>query len=288
VRSATPLDALDATSAGEIAKLCRRALPDPPDAGEILGCLFARDEPACVRGDPTMAVVATSVQENEANGEVRGFVKLLVVDPAYQRRGHGHDLLEAAERDLATASTITIGADAPYYLFPGVELSWTAMQCLLERFKYQRTAVNFDMMIDLSTLGGVSGGGAKLATEDDRSHLASFMDTHWRFWKKEVMRALDKSMLLVAEDEDGISGFCALDVNRHGVLGPVAVRPDLMGKGVGARILDAAVVHLREQGRSRVKVSWVSVISAYARLGGKIAEAYIVYEKRPKATGAEI
>ncbi len=270
-----------------IAELCRRTFSDPPDTGELLGCLFAEDEPACVRGDPEVGVVATAARQDGATRDTQGFVKLLAVDPAHQRRGHGRALLEAAERDLRSASTITVGADAPYYLFPGVELSWTAMQCLLERFRYQRGETHFDMLIDLSTLGEVSGAGARWATEDDRSRLDAFMDAHWCFWKKEVMRALDKSTLLMAEDLDGITGFCALDVNRYGVLGPIAVRPDLMGKGAGAPILDAAMARLREQGRKHVKVSWVSVMSPYARLGGRIVEAYIVYERRLKAAGAE-
>jgi GNAT superfamily N-acetyltransferase len=271
---------LEADRVDEIADLCDRAFSEPPGAEELLGCLFADDEPACVRGDPQVGVVATALQDRGPDGERRGFVKLLVVDPAHQRNGHGRSLLVAAEQDLAGASTITIGADAPYYLFPGVSVAWTPMQCLLERYHYERAEVNFDMAIDLDPLDGLRSDGARLATEADRSRLVAFMDAHWCFWKKEVMKALDRSTLFLGEDDEGITGFCAVDVNRYGLLGPVAVRPDLMGKGAGARVLDAALAHLRQHGRHEVRVSWVSVMSPYARVGATIIETYIMYRKR--------
>ena len=77
--------------------------------------LFTDDQPALVRGDPDVGVVATG------EGGGNGFVKLLVVDPAHRRRGHGRALLDAAEADLAGLPSITVGTDAPFYLFPGVD-----------------------------------------------------------------------------------------------------------------------------------------------------------------------
>src|SRR4029077_13318629 len=104
------------------------------------------DQPSVVRGDPDVGVVATA----EIDGA--GFVRLLVVDPAHRREGHGHALLEAAEADLAGLPSVTVGTDAPYFLFPGVESTETGLLVLLERHHYDRGEANFNMAVDLRTL----------------------------------------------------------------------------------------------------------------------------------------
>ena len=110
------LDALDAVLA-----LCNRSLSDPLRRTELEGTLFAPDQPTVLRGDPDVGVVAA------VPGEPDGFIRLLLVDPAHRGKGHGHTLLAAAQADLAPSRVITVGADAPYYLFPGVETSEIAM-----------------------------------------------------------------------------------------------------------------------------------------------------------------
>src|SRR5437867_2607501 len=81
---------------------------------------WASDQPAVVRGDPAVGVVA--IVTGAVSGDPHeGYVRLLVVDPDHRGRGHGKALLAAAEQDLkdAGAARVTVGADAPYYLFPG-------------------------------------------------------------------------------------------------------------------------------------------------------------------------
>src|SRR5581483_3895534 len=104
------------------------------------GALFAPDQPALVRGDPATGVVATV----DADGG--RYVRLLVVDPAQRGHGHGHALLAAAEADTRAAGsrTLTIGADAPYFLWAGVPSDALALLCLLERHHYARVEANFD------------------------------------------------------------------------------------------------------------------------------------------------
>ena len=134
----TTLDTLGPDAVDGIAALCRRSLGDPPTADEIRATLFAPDQTSTVRGDPDVGVVASA----EIDGT--GFVRLLVVDPAHRRQGHGHSLLEAAEADLAGLPSVTVGTDAPYFLFPGVETTEIGMLVLLERHHYDRVEANYD------------------------------------------------------------------------------------------------------------------------------------------------
>ena len=268
---ATPVlgpDALDA-----IVALCERSLARPLLRADLEGALFAPDQPTVLRGDPTIGVVAS------VPGQPEGFVRLLVVDPAHRRNGYGDALLVAAEADLAESTVITVGADAPYYLFAGVETSEIPMLCLLERHRFQRGEANFDMEVDLDHLTP-DPGGTELATAADRDEVAGWMTTHWAHWQAEVLRALDHGTLLLTRDAQGIAGFCAWNVNRGGLLGPIASRPDLVGHGAGRALLLGALHRVRATGAHTIDISWVGPIRPYAAVDGRISRVYFVYRKR--------
>jgi predicted N-acetyltransferase YhbS len=257
-----------------IAELCRRALDDPPDEAELRAVLFAEDRPALVRGDPERGVVATRAEGTE------GFVKLLCVSPEARGKGLGRALLAAAERDLARAGArrVTVGADAPYFLWPGVATSWTAMLCLLERCRYRRAEANFNMRIELRAIPA-DPGGARVADPSEEADLAAFADRYWPAWKAEVLRALRNGTLVVTDDDQGIAGFCAYEVNRRGTLGPVAVRHDLIGRRAGEPALLHALHRMRASGLEEVEVLWVGPIVPYARVGGRVSRVFFVYRR---------
>jgi GNAT superfamily N-acetyltransferase len=273
----TPLERLGAEHVDAIAALCRRSLTDPPAADEITGALFAPDQPTTVRGDPEVGVVASV----EAEGE--GFVRLLVVDPAHRGQGHGHALLEAAEADLAGMPSVTVGADTPYFLFPGVETTELGMLVLLERHHYDRVEANFNMAVDLTALPP-DRGGYTIAAPAERDEVDDWMTTHLANWRLEVLRALDKGSLLLARDDQGISAFCAYNVNRRGLLGPVASRFELIGKGAANALIVGALHQMRASGRDTAEVVWVGPIVPYARVGARVSRVFFVYQRQlPKA-----
>jgi predicted N-acetyltransferase YhbS len=275
----TSLDILDAAATERIAALCARALDRPPSADELRDGLFASDQPAIVRGDPDVGVVVA------VPSDAGGYIRLLVVDPRSHRQGHGSRLLKAAEADLSAGregkTRVTVGADPPYYLFAGVETTQLPMLCLLERHHYARQEANYNMDVDLADLPA-DPGGPVLATEADRDEVDAFMTAQWANWKPEALRALAKGTLLIDRDAEGISGFCAWDVNRRGLLGPVAVRLDLMGKGTGGPLLVGALHRMRAAGMAQIEVSWVGPILPYARVGGKVGRVFFVYRKTIK------
>ncbi len=268
----TGFERLGAERLGDIHDLCRRALPDPPNKDELAMGLFDDDQPALVRGDPSVGVVAT------VRSGRQGYVRLLGVDPSLRRRGYGSTLLKAAETDLAGADSVQVGADAPYFLYPGVETTQTAMLCLLERHRYVRVEANFNMGVDLDALPE-DPGGHMLATGTERHEVARWAKDHWPNWRAEVLRALDHSTLVIGRDERGITGICAYDVNRGGSVGPVAVRPDLWAKGSGRPLLLGALHRMRRTGRPHAEVVWVGPIFPYARVGGHVSRVFFVYRK---------
>jgi predicted N-acetyltransferase YhbS len=269
-------DALPAVGPEEldaIAELCRRAVATPLSPGELEKSLFAPDQPAVVRFDPDVGLVATVRQGDE------GWIRLLAVHPARRGRGHGHALVDQAEADLDGATTITVGADPPYFLFPGVPTGETACSVLLERHHYGREETNFNMDVDLDALPD-GPGQADEPDPGERDAVDAFMAAHWPNWRPEVMRAFDQGGLWLSRDEAGIAGVCACNVNRADTLGPVAARPDLIGTGTNRPLLLGTLRALRDRGHRRIEVLWVGPIVPYARAGGRVGAHFFVYRKR--------
>jgi GNAT superfamily N-acetyltransferase len=263
-------DALDA-----IAALCRRAAADPPSRAELDDALTATEQPAVVRGDPAVGVVAT------VTTGAQGFVRLLVVDPDHRGRGVGRALLAAAEDDLraAGATAVTVGADPPGYLWPGVDVRETALLCLLERAKYARGEASCNMDVDLRRIPSDPGGWT-VAGPADRAEVDEWSARHWDHWRAELVKAADRATLVLTRDAEGIAGVCAYDVTRRGLVGPVAVRPDLLGGGHGVAPLLGALHTLRDEGRDAVEISWVGPLVPYARVGATVGRLFFVYRKQ--------
>jgi GNAT superfamily N-acetyltransferase len=270
----TDFPVLDRSALAAIADLCRRGIADSPALEELDGALFAAEQPAIVRGDPSVGVVATAECDDGTH------VRLIVVDPEARGRGHGRALLRAAEADARAAgsTTLTVGADSPYFLWAGVPSATTDLMYLLERRHYERIDAHFDMTIDLATIPD-DPGGHTLADSTDRDEIDTWMAEHWSNWRLEVLRALDNGNLVIARDESGISAFCGFEVNRAGFLGPVGVRPDLIGRGAGRGALVGALHELRRRGRDEIEVNWVGPVVPYAALGGQVSTVYFVYRK---------
>jgi len=267
-------DLLGRDALAGVTELCARSLADPPSRAELDAALFAPDQPAVLRGDPAVGVVASV----EGNG--KGFVRILVVAPEHRGRGVGRTLLATAEDDLRARglASVTVGADPPYYLWPGVDAREISLLCLLERMKYVRGEANCNMDLDLGTIPP-DPGGWHAASESERMELEEWSRRYWERWQAEILRAVDRGTLVITRDEQGIAGVCAYDVTRRGLIGPVAVRHDLIGRAAGVTPLLGALHRMRADGRSRAEISWVGPLVPYARVHATVGRIFFVYRK---------
>ena len=261
-----------------ITRLCAVGLDDAPTADDLAASLFSPGWPVTVRGDPDEGIVASCVRDGGAA------IRLLVVHPSARGRGLGRALLHAAEADLDDAPSITVGADAPDYLFPGVEVTQTAMLCLLERSRYVRSEANFNMVVDLERLPPPDPE-ARVAAPDDEAEVDAWVGRHWPMWREEMLRCLARGRLMVARDAEGLTACCCWDGARTGWVGPVAVRPSVIGQGRGRGVLVGALHRLRASGRRDAEIGWVGPIVPYAQtVGARVHRVFFVYRKQRPAT----
>ena len=93
--------------------------------------------------------------------------------------------------------------------------------------------------------------------------------------------ALDKGTLLLARDDAGdITRVLRVEVNRAGLLGPIASRPDLIGQGGGRALLLGALHRIRAAGAATTEIAWVGPIRPYAAIGGRVTCLFFVYRLR--------
>jgi GNAT superfamily N-acetyltransferase len=261
----------------DLVALARRSLRDPPTEQDLAASLFTPGFPVTVRGDPDTGVVASCVRDGA------GYLRLLMVDPSARRHGLGDALLAAAEDDLAELPSITVGADAPDYLFPGVEVDQLAMLCLLERRRYDRGEANVNMVVDLDRLPP-EPSGARVARPGERDELEAWTAEHWPWWSTEVLRCADRERLMVSRDDDGIAAVCCWDGARAGWVGPVAVRPSIIGHGRGRSVLIAALHRMRTAGSARAEIGWVGPLRPYVEtVGARMHRVFLVYRKARRA-----
>lgn len=262
-------DAID-----EIDSLCRRSLFDPPAKADLDRALFGEKADATVIGDPGRAIVAAVIR----NGT--GHIRLIAVDPSHRRKGIGRELVEAAERALPDDAPIVVGADAPDYLWPGVDTRETAAICMFEAMGYALSRVHYNMSLDLVNLPETAGKVERPGPED-RHSIEGWLETHWPNWTEEALVGFDRGDFLFSRDSEGIAGFSTWNVNRLGWFGPMAVRPSLIGAGRGRALLIEALHEMRRQGFEDAEIAWIGPHKFYsATVGAVIHRAFWVLEKR--------
>ena len=160
----------------------------------------------------------------------------------------GRALLGAAHDWLFEhgADEVRPGGEAPFYLWPGVDVRATAALCLFESAGYVPVGaeVNLAMGVPLRTstavpLPGAPGFAVRRALDDDAARAAlEFVAQHAPHWVPEVERALEHGSCLVAVLDDGrVAGVGCHSVNRAGWVGPLLTDPAHRAVGIGRALL---------------------------------------------------
>jgi len=241
-----------------------------------------------------------------------GWISILAVHPASQRRGVGGALLEAGETFLRgrRCRHILLGGD-PGHFFPGVPAGTAAVH-FFERAGYRLRGEAYDLRRSLGGYQTPDAVSAALAahpdleirplTPQDRGGLLAFLDeTFPGRWRYTVARCLERGgsigdVMGVVRGED-VFGFAQLfhpgsawigpsiawaaaRSGATGGLGPMGLSPELRGRRLGLALLDRAVLHLAGLGLDEMVVDWTILLDFYGALGFEPCREYRHGERR--------
>jgi GNAT superfamily N-acetyltransferase len=257
----------------DLVALTSAALPhERLSSAELAACLWDDPGPAVVLGDRRGAVAAV------VRGTV-GHLRLLVVAPEARRRGAGRELLRAAEEWMVGrgATELRVGAEVPYYLWPGVPIEATAALALLETSGYDDAGAVLDMICPTDLVAPPPAGvEVRLVDGGTTAAVAALVDREWPWWRDEVDRAVDQGGCVGAFTGDGAAvGFGCHSVSRAGWIGPIGTDPAAGRGGVGAAVMAGLCAELRVRGHAEAEICWVGPIAFYAKAcGARMSRAF--------------
>ncbi len=228
--------------------------------------------------------------------EKAGFIKLLVVDEKFQRRGIGSRLVKEVEQRLKAggAPVVRVCESAPNYLNPGIDARYTRGMVFFEKQGYERIGETWNMEADLSRESfdteaeeqRLAGQGIEIrrAIMGDWEDLETLLQRHWPAWIEEVQRSLLNYpiSLHLALVDGRVVAFSAHDCNnfRTGWFGPMGTDPDYRGKGIGGVLLRRCLKDIKEQGHRFATIPWVGPIAFYLHYAGaEISRVFYRYQK---------
>jgi len=262
----------------ELVALVQHALPDERlTADELESACF--DDGGAVIGSPdglgAVAVVRRARPGRSLDEPGPGFIRLLAVDPRAQRAGLGRALLGAHDWLFEHgADEVRPGGEAPFYLWPGVDVRATPALCLFESVGYVPVGaeVNLAMGVPLRTstvarAPGAPGFVVRRALDDDAARAAvDFVGHHAPHWVPEVERALEHGSCLVALLDGGeVAGVGCHSVNRAGWVGPLLTDPVHRSAGIGRALLVEISRDLSSADLRGAEIAWIGPLGFYVR-----------------------
>lgn len=211
----------------------------------------------------------------------RGFVRCVAVAAGRRRAGTATALLRAAEDRLAT-STLYVGGEAPFYLWPGVDAMCTDALAFFEARGFLRAGVELNMTCPAAHVAAPPPGIC-IDRVADGGRAIEFVRAQWPHWVPEAERAIELGTCFVATegDDGGVVGFIGHSVNRRGWLGPMGTVPVKQGGGVGTALVAAVCADARAAGRTSVEIAWVGPVGFYAKaVGAVVSRAFVRMRSR--------
>ena len=228
--------------------------------------------------------------------QVTGYIKLLVVDPAYRQKQIGSELLRHLEQKLleSGAKNVRVFESNPNYLIPGIDPRSTETIVFFERRGYERCGDTANMEVELAkrsfdTLEDEQqlrkqGYEIRRAMMGDRDEINQLLNMHWRAWIPEVERALLNYpiSLHVALRQGKIVAFSAFDGNNRntGWFGPMGTDPQHRGRKLGEVLLKRCLADIQQQRRRMAIIPWVGPYAFYSHhVGARISRVFWRYRK---------
>src|SRR4051812_48687684 len=233
----TPVRGWGADRVGDLTELVTAARPaEARSAGELLARCW--EDPGVVLGAADGWGAIGAGVTRDADGQVTAVaVKLVAVHPGRRREGVGRALLAELEGWAwdQGAPAVTLGAAAPFYLWPGVDVRALAMSCLAEQAGYRDLGLALNMSVPSTFRAPVPEGYVveRVLEDADVARVDGLVAGHWREGPREPSIGLAQGSCFAAFDGDRrAGGFACHSVNRAGWFGPTGTDPACRRSGI--------------------------------------------------------
>jgi mycothiol synthase len=282
-----------------IQAVCAIALDLEPDATDLPKLLQASPERLAIvvqSADEVVGVCYGSIGKPVPDGR-RGHVELLAVAPAARGRGAGRRLLgemEARLRERGVTEFI-LGANPPVYVWPGIDVRYTAMTCLADTAGYERYQDAVDMAVDLRAVDldtsaderrlARAGVTVRRAARAEAGLVADWLRAGpWgqSTWPDEAASALarEPARCHVGCRDGSYIGFACYGAVRSGWFGPMGTLASERRLGVGSVLLKRCLADMRGSGLPTARIGWVGPVRFYAKtICARIERVYWLYRK---------
>jgi len=192
------------------------------------------------------------------------------------------ELLELFEKYVSNRDkkVIRISDYASWYLTPGVDNLYDEYNALLVELGYKRVGVVVNYEVDLSRyfipryvyrleeINRRNGVDFTEVKDFDETLLNWIEENFSVLWRTEAEIALKNSYggVLIARRGEDILGFSAYGVLKRNWFGPIGVKKDIRGKGIGTVLLFKTMSRLRCNGQRIVIIPWTSHLYYYTQL----------------------
>lgn len=222
--------------------------------------------------------------------DMAGSIPLILVDPAYQRRGIGTTLLAAALNSLRAggATGVTAGSGGSFYIWPGVPSDLPGAIRLFTTCGWQHSHDTLDLVTDLRQYRPPPGACEDVArkgitiTQPDTTGLAdvlAFEAATFPSWTRWFTASSPQDMLLAHDSARNIAGtllregpgtrsvFAPMLGPAAGTIGCVGVAAARQEEGIGTALVVLASEVLRDAGTRNCHIGWTTRESFYRRAG---------------------
>jgi GNAT superfamily N-acetyltransferase len=229
-------------------------------------------------------------------GGKTGFIKLMVVDKAWRRKGIARKMYQALEKKFKQQNVSKVRVyDVPFnYLMPGIDPRYTAALSFVDSLGFKRFGDTVNMIVSLSGQDfNTEEQEKKLVKDniiisragyDDAEDMLTFIDENFALWHPEVENMYNSIpvSLHIARYNGIIKAFSGHNGNNFGTgwFGPMGTHPDLRGKGIGSILLKRCLQDIKDWGLERSVIPWVGPIRFYSHYVNAVVDrVFWRYEK---------
>ena len=236
--------------------------------------------------------------------DMAGSIPLILVAPAYQRRGIGSILLAAALDHMLAAgvTSVTAASGGHSYIWPGVPSDLPGAVRFFTTRGWQHTHDTLDLVTDLTRYRRPPGAcecatskGITITQPDNTGHtdVLAFEAAVFPSWSRWFNASSPPDVLFARDSTGNITGtlllhgpgaktvFAPMLGTAAGVIGCVGVAPHRQGEGIGTALVVRASEVLRDAGTRNCHIGWTVRESFYRRAGYQPWRRYAMFSSPP-------